>query len=109
MLEADSEAAARSASAAYPALTGLDHVHDPQRSIGSQVAQGLGAPGKTAWDTYLLYATSARWTSTPPVPAAWFHQLQDEPWADPSHFRWGMDLHAAIRAAVEEELASRPT
>ena len=36
------------------------------------------APGREAWDVYLIYARSRRWDETaPPAPDYWMHQLRD--------------------------------
>jgi hypothetical protein len=107
MLEADSAEAAQRAAARFGAQSGIEHFHDPERKAGSAVAQGLGAPGKIAWDFYLLYPKRLKWQKTAPSPAGWFHQLQEEPWAGQDHLRWGKALRPAIDHALPELLGLR--
>lgn len=50
-----------------------------------------------AWDIVLVYGPDARWEgSTPPTPAAWWHQLGGE---DPTR-KMGPDLEARLLEAV---------
>jgi len=101
MLEGDDAESASRASRGLPALPFAVHYHDPERAVGRQVAEGLGAPGRTAWDFYLIYAREQQWTSLPPAPIGWFHQLRDDAWAGPRQFRWGNDLGPALRALLD--------
>jgi hypothetical protein len=107
MLEDDSAAAAAQASSRFAAFPSAYHFHDPEREIGRAVAQSIGGVGKIAWDFYLLYARTAQWNQAPPAPVAWFHQLQEESWAGPDHFRWDQALEPAIRQALEDILRFR--
>ena len=105
MLEADNVAAAENASRRFPAQSAVQHFHDPHRRVGSAVALSMGAPDKVAWDFYLLYSSSLQWKQVAPTPAAWFHQLQDESWAGPDHYRWGK----ALGPSIQQALADVPT
>ncbi len=107
MLEDDGAGSALAASKGFLALPQVIHFHDPDRAIGKQVATGIGAPGRTAWDFYLIYGRGPEWTAFPPVPSGWFHQLREDEWAKPERFRWGIDLGTAIRSALEEALRNR--
>jgi hypothetical protein len=107
MLEHDSLARAATASSFFTALSGAFHFHDPDRAIGEAVAHSTGGAGKIAWDFYLVYAKGVQWNEAAPSPFAWFHQLQEEPWASPDRFRSGQDLSPAIRQTLEEALGFR--
>src|SRR4030067_423346 len=102
MLEADNVAAAENASCRFPALSTVQHFHDPHRRVGSAVALSMGAPDKVAWDFYLLYPNGLQWKQVAPTPAAWFHQLQDEAWAGPAPYRGDNALGPSIRQALAE-------
>ena len=107
MLEGDSAETAAKASSRFVAVPGVYHFHDPERAIGAAVAHSLGGAGKVAWDFYLVYPNAAQWDQAPPAPAAWFHQLQEEPWAGPERFRWGQALGPPIRQALQHALGFR--
>ena len=102
MLEGDNVAAAEDASLRFPAQSTIQHFHDPHRRVGSAVALSIGAPDKVAWDFYLLYPNGLQWKQVAPTPAAWFHQLQDESWAGPDHYRWGKALGPSIRQVLAD-------
>jgi len=107
MLEGDNATSAADAAQAFPVLPNITHFHDPDRVVGKEVARRLGAPDRTAWDFYLLYAKGLAWTDHPPAPLRWFHQLRDDPWAGPGHYRWGQGLRPAIRDALDVALGFR--
>jgi hypothetical protein len=98
MLANDNESAARRAadSIRHPRIR---HFHDPRRLAGQVIAESLGAPGETAWDTYLFYAKSSEWREKPPVPVDWAHQ-NSEGW-DPAHFAWDGDLRLRLEEICE--------
>jgi hypothetical protein len=75
--------------------------HDPGNLVGRALAEGLGAPGKVAWDIYLFYAPGMQWGAGPPTPQRWAHQLSDS-WADPARYRPGGRLRKELRLAMEE-------
>ena len=107
MLKGDSAASALAASQAYPLLPNMIHFHDPDRIVGARIAESIGAPGRTAWDFYLIYEIGQHWKDVPPTPLGWFHQLRDESWADQSKLRWGEDLGPAIRSLLDRKLGFR--
>ena len=58
------------------------HFWDGDTACGRAFAAVLGVPADpdgghppTAWDAYLVYDGGARWSASPPTPAAWMHQL----------------------------------
>ena len=102
MLEGDNAQAAKRVSLQFPPTPAIEHFHDPERRLGSAIAHHMGASAKVAWDFYLLYPKGLEWNDVAPAPVAWFHQLQDEPWAGPDHYRWGQELGPTIRQALEE-------
>ena len=107
MLEADNAQMAAEAFAEFEEQSHVQHFHDPERRIGSAVAQMFGASDKTAWDSYLMYPKGIEWKEEAPRPAAWFHQLQEEPWASRENLRWGDALGPAIQRGLAEVLGLR--
>ncbi|MEW5941361.1 MAG: hypothetical protein AB1750_16980 [Chloroflexota bacterium] len=101
MLARDDEDAALSAFESFPPLPNAAHFHDPKRLVGKKVAESVGAPGRVAWDFYLVYEKGKLWEGAPPPPSAWFHQLGDEAWTDPAHYKWGKDLGPAIASILD--------
>jgi hypothetical protein len=79
ILDGDDLPAARHACAALAAPIGC--YWDAARTLSSALGAALGlrrrddgSPG-LAWDVYLLYDRGARWSTPPPAPAFWMHQL----------------------------------
>ncbi|MGA2530044.1 MAG: hypothetical protein ABSG36_12885 [Acidimicrobiales bacterium] len=65
------------------------HYWDVGRGLSNRYCDllGLEARGRTvAWDLYLIYERSARWTAYPPMPSFWMQQLllDDVPELEPS-------------------------
>ncbi len=124
MMTTDGAEAARASAARVTDLR-LTPFHDPKHVLGRAMARTLGWKSHVAWDTYFVYPPDVRWNAQdPPVPPAWFHQLQDrETWercaeeevgtadwtqtlaekseADPARFRTGDDLRRALETALE--------
>ena len=109
MLAGDSEAAARQ-SAQIVRDPRVGHFHDPQRRAGDAIAEGLLMPGAgPAWDIYLFYKPGDRWSTNPPMPCEWWHQLGGGKRADPSHFRWGEQLVEAFFETMQRLTLHPPT
>ena len=102
MLLHDSEATAARSSSRFTHLPSVEHFHDPDRALGAAVARSMGAPDKIAWDFHLVYGPGEQWGLEPPAPFAWFHQLQEEPWAGASHYRWRQAIYPAMRKALDD-------
>jgi hypothetical protein len=78
MVEGDDEASARLAGARLKDPR-VAQVYDGERRLGRLFSSTLGL-SRTAWDVYLLYQGSARWSGdSPPAPETWMHQLYDGP------------------------------
>jgi hypothetical protein len=106
MLDGDSPTSAERASKRYPTHPGIAYFHDPDRFVGASVATQIASPGHTAWDFYVIYAAGQEWKEEARslAPSAWFHQLADDPWAGPAHFRRGEDLGPALQEALVRTL-----
>jgi hypothetical protein len=72
---------------------------DPNRIAGKGLAESLGAANGIAWDIYMFYESTARWTSSPPEPTDWVHQLAPSSWTPPERYRCGCsdDLTESLR------------
>ena len=103
MLPSDSKAAVKSATQIIRDAR-VYHFHDQKKVAGRAIAQSLGAPGKIAWDVYLLYAKGSRWQEGAPVPADWAHQLAETTWAEPSRRHLGEALANKLRNALGDLL-----
>jgi hypothetical protein len=68
------------------------HFYDAEKRVGKAIASSLGSEGKVAWDIYLFFPTGSEWTSHPPAPQFWIHQLTPSTWADAAHQHCGADL-----------------
>ena len=77
------------------------HFYDPSNRMGQAVAEGLGHPGKVAWDIYLFYGTEVQWGDGLPTPAYWAHQLGSEPWIDPTRYHH-QDLAQELAKAMRQ-------
>jgi hypothetical protein len=62
----------------------------------------VGGQGEAAWDIYLFYPPGPTWGDGPPEPAAWFHQLGGDPWADAARYRTGDSLRESLRRAAAD-------
>ncbi len=51
------------------------HYWVDDRSVGHMFKDAIGLKNEAAWDVYLLYPAGTRWTSEPPVPDYFQHQL----------------------------------
>lgn len=65
------------------------HFFDASKRAGKAIASSLGGAGKIAWDIYLFFPKGSRWTSNPPAPQFWMHQLTESVWADAAHRHCG--------------------
>lgn len=75
--------------------------HDPARRAGWAIAAGLlEKDAGPAWDVYLFYGDDALWEDGPPEPVEWYHQLGGARRAEPSRFRAGKELIAALQEAT---------
>jgi hypothetical protein len=54
-----------------------------------------------AWDIYLFYGPTLKWTEAPPKPGFWMHQLSDD-WAKNDQYRTGDDLKNELSASMEK-------
>jgi len=82
--------------AAIPSVKALSderikHYYDRNQVTGKTIAAGVGWYGKIAWDIYLFYRPTVKWTEAPPSPQYWMHQLSDD-WAKNDRYRTGDDL-----------------
>jgi len=73
--------------------------HDPNRLVGKEIAESLGAHGSIAWDMYLFYETGSEWGEEPPIPFDWAHQLDDLR-IDPNRFAWDDELRVRLRRMI---------
>ncbi len=79
------------------------HFWDPGRLAGAAIARGLARElGTIAWDIYLFYRPGCTWDDEPPEPAGWVHQLERSVWADPTRYRTGPALIAALREMLDQ-------
>jgi hypothetical protein len=104
MLPDDTEEAARAMTASMPCHPRVQYFYDPERLAGQAIARRLGGPGAAAWDIYLFYSKASEWTTEPPLPVRWMHQLAGSTWADIAHYHTGDDLILNLREAVLELL-----
>ena len=65
------------------------HFFDADKRAGKAIASSLGGADEIAWDIYLFFPKKSRWTSHPPVPQFWMHQLTRSGWADAAHRHCG--------------------
>ena len=81
----------------------FQHFHDPNRLAGKAIAAMLGGAGKIAWDMYLFFDRKSRWTTRPPLPVSYLHQLPQEyvPWADPTHYYSGDRLRSELHHTMQ--------
>ncbi len=79
-----------------------EHMHDVNKAAGATIAGSLGGSGKVAWDIYLLYSPTSRWSDAPPQPFDWAHQLDEREFVDPSRYRSGAMLDAKLREWMEK-------
>lgn len=84
-MDGDNEESAQAGSTGFPDDL-VQHVWDPQRSLGELFAKTLSLKG-IAWDVYLLYKAGVTWdTDLPPEPTFWMHQLPVDAGADGKAF-----------------------
>ena len=83
----------------------VTHFADPQGNVRTNLVQELISSGP-AWDTYIFYGGTLSWTDGPPTPLVWYHQLAGDQNADPSRFRTGDELKAALTATLRAHLGS---
>jgi hypothetical protein len=107
MLPSDGRKAAEKSTSIYEPFPHVLQFHDPGRIIGSAVAESIGAPGRIAWDMYLLYGAEAMWKRTAPKPIDWAHQLGGEKWADEQKYYWEADLAEALHIKMQALLEGR--
>jgi hypothetical protein len=69
--------------------------------VGRVIANNVGWSENVAWDIYLFYLPTDKWTDTPPDPKYWMHQLKDD-WATKETYRTGDDLKEALSASMEK-------
>jgi hypothetical protein len=69
--------------------------------VGKTIADSVGWKGYVAWDIYLFYGTSTKWTEAPPIPDFWMHQLSDD-WAEKDKYRTGDDLKNELSVSLEK-------
>ena len=82
IMDADDAEIAEVEAARLPADR-IEHVWDPERTLGELFAKTLGLKG-VAWDVYMLYAPQVTWEQeNPPPPTFWMHQLPPKLGADP--------------------------
>lgn len=88
MLAGDTAAAIEQTAATFADEDIVQFV-DPDRSIGRLIASSVGGneDEDIAWDIYLYYDSTARWTSGPPEPTDWVHQLAPSSWTPPERYR----------------------
>ena len=96
--------------AAIPSVTYLSdsrirHFYDHRKATGKTIADSVGWAGNIAWDIYLFYSPSAKWTDTPPKPICWMHQLTDG-WAAGDNYRTGDDLKNELFISMKKLLNS---
>jgi len=87
MLPGDTEESARSSSREWNDHR-IDHFYDPDKLVGSAIADCLGHSGNVAWDIYLFFSGLAEWKHGLPMPLDWMHQLKDN-WADSTRYHTG--------------------
>jgi hypothetical protein len=78
----------------------LKHFYDCNQTVGKTIAASVGWYGKVAWDIYLFYGPTVKWTEAPPKPDCWMHQLTDG-WAKNERYRTGDDLKNELSASLE--------
>lgn len=82
IMDADDAEIAEVEAARFP-LERIEHIWDPERTLGELYAKTLGLKG-VAWDVYMLYAPQITWDQEyPPPPTFWMHQLPPKAGADP--------------------------
>jgi len=92
--------------AAVPSVRALNdnrirHYYDLHQIVGKSIADSVGWNGHVAWDIYLFYGPSARWSERPPEPVSWMHQLSAD-WAGRDKYRTGEDLKKELSAALDK-------
>lgn len=98
MLADDTETAIEQAASEF-ADEEVSQFADPNRIAGKSLAEALGAADGIAWDIYMFYESVAQWTSSPPEPTDWVHQLASSSWTPPERYRCGCsdDLTESLR------------
>jgi hypothetical protein len=69
--------------------------------LGAAVATRLRSPGLIAWDIYLSFPAGLRWDDELPMPAAWVHQMGDEPWINDEHHAEPADLADGLQRVLD--------
>jgi hypothetical protein len=98
MYTADSLDAVQDASRLFSNDSRVTQFYDPEKLIGLEVADGLGAkPGDVAWDVYLFFAGREVWVDRLPQPLDWVHQLKGSSWAESERLFQGEQLTQKLR------------
>ena len=98
MLETDNLAAANERETKFSDPR-VQQFWDQDRNFGQMLSQTLQLKESIAWDVYLVYLPDHAWDAElPPIPAAWMHQLNEEPtlFLDP------LRLKEYIQTALQE-------
>ena len=67
--------------------------------MGQTIAASVGWQGHVAWDIYLFYGPTVKWTKAPPKTDYWMHQLSDD-WAKNDRFRTGEELKKELSVSM---------
>ena len=83
----------------------INHFYDRHKTVGKTIANSVGWNGNVAWDIYLFYGPTVKWTEAPPKPEFWMHQLTDD-WAEKDQYRTGDDLKNELSVSMEKLLSN---
>lgn len=99
MLAADNREEALRQAEGIPYLC-ITHFHDPEKRAGKAIADAMSAPGRVAWDIYMIFRPGILWGEAAPRPDAWVHQLAGAQWANPLHYRTGRALKRELSKLI---------
>lgn len=79
----------------------IHHFFDNNKNVGKAIANSVGWAGRIAWDIYLFYKPSTKWSGTPPKPNYWMHQLSAF-WTTRGKYRTGDALKNELIVSMEK-------
>ncbi len=85
-------------------VPGISHFYDPEKKAGQALAEAMDAPGRVAWDIYMVYKPGVQWEERAPRPHAWVHQLMGALWPNPLRYRTGWLLRRELSKMVSEAM-----
>jgi len=106
LLHGDTPDAADRAAARFAGSRATQFYDAKGRAAWSFGAATLGEQRKGVWNTYVYYLAGAMWSTDPPRPEDWLHEMAGPRAVDPLRFRGGMKLRAGLRRWLSDSGSS---